>query len=357
MIKTVFKFRFILLAALAMMVFGCLDEIDFDVPAENQTSLVIQGRIVKGNPHNIRIEVERLFDFNGGSSYIRVQYVRITNDLGQSIDLPNSSLGIYEMPIPVGDPDFEIRTGGSYMVTVQTLDDRKYETNFETLHPVPEVSNVTPVAIQREVITTGGTEFRDGVQFLLNSPLAVSGETEKARINWQVTRTYKLTDIISQTCYITDNVNVEEVKPFDGNVLGIDELVDYPLYEATTGFQYRQGLYLNIFQQSLSEGAFQYWDQIDKLLERNGNMFESPVGEIVSNFENVLDPDEDVFGYFYATEIDTFHVAVDSMFTNSPGNYCPPPLPPPPGGGCAVEICCDCLVAPISTTTRPNYWQ
>jgi len=129
------------------------------------------------------------------------------------------------------------------------------------------------------------------------------------------------------------------------------------LYEATIGFQYRQGLYLNVFQQSLSEGAFQYWDQIDKLLERNGNMFESPVGEIISNFENVVTPNEDVFGYFYATEIDTFHVAVDSLFTNSPGVYCPPPLPPPPGGGCAVEICCDCLQAPISTTTRPEYWQ
>jgi len=179
MIKTVLKFRFVFLAAIALVVFGCLDEIDFDVPAENQTSLVIQGRLVKGNPHNIKIEVERLFDFNGGSSNIRVQYVRVTNDLGQSIDLPNSSLGIYEMPIPVDDPDFEIRTGGSYMVTVQTLDDRKYESNFEILHPVPKVAGITPVAIQREVITGIGTEFRDGVRYLLNTPLAVPGETDK----------------------------------------------------------------------------------------------------------------------------------------------------------------------------------
>lgn len=363
MFKAVLKRTYLLFAIAGLVLVGCLDEIDFELPAENQDSLIIQGRLVKGNPHTISLEVKRLFDFNGGSSFIRVNYVRITNDLGQSIDLSNVSLGNYEISIPVDDPNFEIRTGGSYMATVETLDDRKYESTFETLYPVSKIDEITTRIVQREVPVGIGTELRDRVQFLLNTPLTIPGEDDKARINWQVTRTYKMTDspiesgVLSKTCYITDNVNVEEVKPFDGNTLGIDYLSDYELYESSISFHFRQGLYLNVFQQSLSRGAFEYWDQIDRLLERNGNMFESPVGEIVSNFENVVNRDEDIFGYFYATEIDTLNVFVDSTFVNSPGNYCPPPLPAPPGGGCAVEICCDCLAAPISTTTRPDYWQ
>jgi len=363
MLKRVLKSTYLLLAIAGVVLVGCLDEIDFDVPAENQESLVIQGRLVKGDPHMISVEVKRLFDFTGGSSFIRVAYVRITNDLGQSIDLTNAALGIYEASIPVNDPNFEIRTGGSYKATVETLDDRKYESTFEILHPVSRVDDVTARIVQREVPVGIGTEIRDRVQFLLNTPLTVTGEEEKARINWQVTRTYKLTEMQTQqgvaprTCYITDNVNVEEVKPFDGNILDIDYLADYELYESNITFHYRQGLYLNILQQSLSKGAFEYWDQIDRLLERNGNMFESPVGEIVSNFENVVDRNEDIFGYFYATEIDTLNVYVDSTFVGSVSQYCPPPLPPPAGGGCAVELCCDCLFAPNSTTTKPDYWQ
>jgi len=357
MFKSILKLPYALLIIVAVLIVGCLDEIEFDLPAENQDSLVIQGRLVKGDPHQISVQVERLFDFNGSSASIRVSYVRITNDLGQTIDLDNVSLGTYAKNIPVNDPNFDIQTGGSFKATIETLDDRKYESTFEVLHPVPKVEEVKTRIVQREVPVTQGTELRDRVQFLLSTPLTVPGEEDRARINWQTTRTYKMTDIEAKTCYITDNVNVSEVKPFDGNVLDLDYLTDYELYESNIGFQFRQGMHLNIFQQSLSKGAFEYWDQIDKLLERNGNMFESPVGEIISNFENVVTPNEDVFGYFYATEIDTINVFVDSMFVNSPGNYCPPPLPPPPGGGCAVEICCNCLAAPVSTTVKPAYWE
>ncbi len=360
--KNTSKYLLILFLLSGVIFFGCLDEIDFDVPAENLDSLVIQGRLVKGNPHVISFDVKRLFDFTGGSSFIRVDYVRVTNDQGQTIDLPNLSLGIYESEVAVNDPDFSIETGGSFTVEVKTLDGRTYNSTPETLYPVSKIENITPEIIQLEVPTTLGTEIVDGIRFRLNTPLTIPGEQDKARINWQLTRTFKITDdpivfgVDPKTCYVTNSVDIENVRPFDGNTLGVDNLTDHPLYEAPVTFHYQQGLYLNVFQQSLSRGAFEYWDQIGKLLERNGNMFESPVGEIISNFENVDTPNEDIFGYFYATEIDTMHVFVDSTFVNSPGIYCPPPLPPAAAGEC-VAICCDCLDVQNSTLTIPDFWE
>ncbi len=356
----------LLLAGITIMMASCVDQITYDLPPEDRNDLAIQGRLVKGDPHHIKVEVKRVFGFQSGSTFLWADSVQMSNDLGQTIEVENAiHIGVYESWIPVDDPNFEIQDGGAFKIKVWLPDGRIFESDFDQLQPVVKIDSVTTQFIESETPSTNGIESKASVQFLLNTPLKIQGEEERSRINWMIQHTFKITDapimtgVPSKVCYVSELLNVEEIEPVDGNILNSDYLDNHELYKTDISFKFQEGFYLNVYQQSLSEGAAEYFRQIHKLTSRTGNMFEGPVGSLVSNFKNITDPEEKVFGYFYATAVDSFHVATNpyEIYVPIPGRYCPSPLPPPPGGGCAVEVCCDCLDAPVSTMEKPDYWE
>ncbi len=356
----------LLLVLVSSTMLSCLDTINYELDSEDLNELAIQGRLVLGNPSVINVEVKRVFGFESGSTFYRVDSVKLSNEEGQSMLVrPLQLIGTYESIIPVGDPDFEVVEGGNYKVTVWAPGDRVYESSFETLHPKVPIDSISTVLIEEQSSTSNQIEAKDRVIFLLNTPLMNVGATNRSRINWFFQHTFKITDepevtgVPSKTCYISEGLNPTDIKPIDGNILNKDYLADHELYETEINYKFQEGIYLNIFQQSLSEGASEYFTQINKLTERNGNMFEGPVGELVTNFKNINDPDDEVYGYFYATAVDTFHVGLKpaEIYVPIPGLFCPPNFSIDEGIDCALEICCDCLTAPISTTTKPDYWQ
>ncbi len=86
-------------------------------------------------------------------------------------------------------------------------------------------------------------------------------------------------------------------------------------------------------------------------------MFESPAGKIQSNFANIDDPEDEVFGFFFVSDTAAIHLSIDSTVVGSMGRFCPPNVPPPPGGGCPVLICYDCLTSDGASTVRPSLWK
>nr|HMQ60440.1 hypothetical protein [Flavilitoribacter sp.] len=142
---------------------------------------------------------------------------------------------------------------------------------------------------------------------------------------------------------------------FNGTELFSDELPGYPVYETAPNYRFHEGYYLNLIQESLSSGAYEYWRQTQELLNRTGSMFESPVGKVQSNFKSLDDETEDVFGYFYATRQDTIRLYVRPEIAGSPPSLCPPSVP---AGGrpCPIAVCCNCLDQANSSTAKPWYW-
>lgn len=351
-------------SCIIMSISACLDQIDYNLPAEDLDFLAIQGRLVNSDPPVVSVVIKRVFGFESGESNVYVDSVKLYNDLGDSLRLVNTNLGVYEATITAMS-GFEVETGQSFRIKVWTVDDRIYESSMETLHPVVAVDSITIQVIEDELGTNEDVDSKDRVKFFLNTPLRIAGQSERARVNWLMRRTFKISDapifqgVPSKTCYVSENLNIDEVEPIDGDLLNKDYLSDYELYEMNVDFKFQEGIYFNVFQQSLSKGAATYFTQVSKLSERTGNMFEGPVGELTSNFVNVNDPEDRVYGYFYATAIDTVHVGISpfKIYVPIPGRYCPPPFPPPPGSGCALEVCCDCLDVPESTTTEPSYWE
>jgi len=343
---------------------SCLDQINLPAPAGTIDALVIQGKLLYGEPSVLRVQVNRLFDFTAGTTLpVNVSLVEVEDDEGVVLRVPEVGLGVYAVTLPSGMPQMDVAFGKSYRLHVVARDGREYVTSFETLYDVPVPESVHLDTIQVDIVNAIGQFVKDDLfLFSISTPIIGPSTGEKSYLKWDIERTYKITDtpispaIPSKTCYVTENVVGTQLKVVNGNDFNTDFIEEFPLVQSSITFVYAEGLYLNVLQQSLSPGAFEYWNQITQLVERSGNMFESPAGKIVSNFENTSDPTDEVYGYFYATTQDTIRFYVD------PTTLGLPLACPPPGGliaedgSCAAPICCNCLSVSRSTTTKPNYW-
>jgi len=74
------------------------------------------------------------------------------------------------------------------------------------------------------------------------------------------------------------------------NMLSGNSVKDYTIYESPNlkTFVYAEGYYLSVYQQAISEQAYEYWRQINLLTNRDGSIFEQPSGKIITNFRRYI---------------------------------------------------------------------
>lgn len=96
-------------------------------------------------------------------------------------------------------------------------------------------------------------------------------------------------------------------------------------------------------------------------------MFDPTPGKVQSNFNVIQGGEQDMFGFFYATQQDTQQVFIDLTFVGSPDTICPVIIPfvtlkatqdNPDGEPC---FCYDCTVLDLPgqdvSIFRPDFWN
>lgn len=347
---------------------GCLEEIALPLPREVQDGIVLEGRLQDGDPAIASVTISRIFDFTSNSSKpVNVREVTILNDAGQSLPLEEISLGYYEIRIQKGDDRFSVDLGMTFQLRVVTFDGEELLSRPEPLISVAEAGPITVATVEKKVEDRLGKFVNeDYFAFLIDVPVESSSDGEAGRFLWSFEEAWKLTDtpilpmIDPKTCYITESANVSGIVAFDGNTVDGVSSISIPLYERRINYQFAEGFYLIVYQQSLSAGALKYWEEVGQVVQRTGNMFEAPAGMIRSNFDKVVDNGEgnQIFGYFYVTQVDTSYKYVDPSLADFPTALCPwpPGTMSPPGRECPLVPCCDCLVADRSQVEKPAFW-
>jgi len=357
------KGSIIILYFIGLFIFGsaCISDIDFDVPGRVQNAVAIQAKIVKGTPNVVFVEVQNAVDFTGLSAAIRARDVFLTNiSSGQRIEIPNNGSNSYELELPDGNPDLSINYDDEYSLQVTTFDGAVFESSPERLVPVPE-----PESISFEYVELVGearlgiTDITEALRFYINTPTR-NQFNDLTSMRWQFEHTFKATDsppnpnLMGKTCFITENLGAISEVNYNPSILGEEQLTRFELIDVTITSAHAEGNYFTAIQHSLSDEAFTYFNQINELLSRDGSIFDAPAGIIETNFTNISDVEQQVFGYFYMTELDTIRVFVDPELALNPARACPPP--PTPGRPTTIEICFDCLDVDRSTITQPSWW-
>jgi len=319
---------------------SCVDPIDLPPPSDLTDAIVIQGRAVLGENSRVEMKVSRLFDFSAESKLsLNVRNVVFFDDQGNRMELEPVNQGEYNTPITSASP-IQLEVGRSYGVSFS------------------QISNIN-FGLTEEIVTapSGELEAETRLETLVDTDISQGSNG----MLWELDQTYRLTDSpidggTPKTCYITNAVTVNSIP-----TINLDNLISSTLNSKSIGvlpidFRMAEGMYLTVKQFSLSEGAAQYWDNVATLVEREGDLFDDPVGLIPTNFVNPTDANDEVFGYFFASREVVSHIRVPESLVGQPVKACPPPPRPAAGSGCNLGICCDCLAGPSNTLDRPDFW-
>lgn len=344
----------VLLGLMLLLIYSCIDEIDFDVPREFQKSTVIVGKIVRGDIPRVEVTVQKVFDFTFEEEiFATAQEVKVISDDGREAIVPLKRTGRYELLI-TDEMDFDVEVGAEYSLEVKLFDGQHFKSSFEKLLPVPDIGMVNKELFAKQIVNfEGDTVLRDRIRCSLDVDLSQSAED--VNIKWEFANTYKQTDNNRRVCYIFGIPSFDAIATLDRREVEFSQLVDYELLELVVLDIMSEGYSLEIIQESVSDGALEFWDQIAGLSQNSGSFYEPPPGQISTNFEKVNEEEGSVFGYFYATQQDSERIFIDSTFTKLQREVCPRP-PGPGGSGIVEDDCFDCRLAPFSTTVRPEYW-
>lgn len=357
---------FTLVLISSLLLTGCFDEIAFDGSEDQLENLVVQGELALGSPSVVTVSVTQISAFEGAEipTPVAVSSVVLADQLENTIDLiPATDPGRFYLEIPEDHPTFQVQEGSAYQIRVMLESGTRYESDLEPLLAVPTPESINMAIVEREEVNEfGANEIFSYLRFFVNTPLTSSDNTQKSFLRWELEGCYRFIETVvvqapipsARTCYFKEQLNLDKVKVFNGQASSSETLTGYQILETELDSRFSRGYYLTVYQQSLSETAYEYWDKVSQVVERTGSIFEPKPGKILGNISNPEAPEEEVFGYFYTSAQDTIRLYISPEDVNNPS----PPCPATNEGQDAIDdICFDCLLRPNSTLVKPEYWE
>ncbi len=360
--KSAAHFTYLLLLPVLLALAACVDKIDLPRPDVPDIGMLVQGRLLYGKPGIVQAEVFELYTLSsnvprpiGGAKVV------LEDDQGRTLELFSNALGAYFHDLSPDDPNFPIGIDRRYRLNVSLPNGRKYQSAWEMMQPAPKPENITVAFAEREVLDNIGQLTMERVaKFGISTPLIAQNSTKSAYFRWELDQGFKLTDLpggnpaLSKTCYVLRKLLAENVFAFNGPTAGQTRLDNYFLAETPVDHRFSEGFYIIVYQQSISENAYGYFDELYLLLSKKGTLFDPPAGSIRSNIMGLNEPEELVYGFFYAAQQDTLRRYVSPVEAGSPDFYCP--LPPVNGEAPRPTACDDCLLDLGARLERPVWW-
>ncbi|MBK8506229.1 MAG: DUF4249 family protein [Saprospiraceae bacterium] len=345
---------------LLMLLFlpGCIDTIEIDLPSTSSGRLVIEG-FVEQSPDIYRflVTVSRSNAINSDAADLRenasiglVYNGQIIRSLinGQedtiSIDLFHQLYG--------GDP----RTA-KFNIWVQTSDGGLFEAIEQPVLRTPQGSTVQlKFEVRPELNDIENLVERGYVKVLVNSPLN-NDFGDRVSFRWDVSGVYYFPEVAwtdnpffyTKNCYVKDFIPFNEVNVLNGSKISGPEVREFEICETPADFRFASGYYFTVIQKSMDASAAEYWDQIRQSIEREGTIFDPPVGAIRTNIKQIGGSEQDVLGYFYTAGIDTLRHLATREESGKQRHLC--------AFETVSEACCDCLLIVNSSLEKPFYWE
>lgn len=207
------------------------------------------------------------------------------------------------------DPLFIGETGKSYMISI-TVDGHVFESEYQILNEAPGIDGFNSKAIQKKVSDDGDLVY--GLRFFISNHNDLS---EHSYYRWILDATYKYnvpynSEFIYQDglfiryenneimeCYKNKTINGIYVSTTKG--LEENRIIDAPInFESQYGDELSLMYCLHAKQLLISESAYNYWSDIDELINETGGLYEIQPFQLSGNIKCVSDPGKKIIGLF-----------------------------------------------------------
>ncbi len=302
--------KYILVIFTMLVMSACIKAYDPVIESNEENKYVVSGRITdKEGWQEVSVSLSSPIE-SPKNIMVGGCQVAIEDDKGNSFVLDERDPGIYK----VWMRQFDLMPGTSYRVKLLMPDGTKLESGYDKMAKCPPLDSVY-YAI-KEVPTTDPEKTQQTMQFYVN--LDAIGDYSKY-YKWDITETWEYHAALPAQYYYDGMMH--EIVPPDSSkmVCWITKVVKNVFTLSTTGLsqnKYNQlplhfidgrtprlGIQYSILvnQLALSEGAYNYWEQLRINSNEQGGLYEKQPLAVKGNLINVTNPEKEVLGYFYAT--------------------------------------------------------
>ena len=292
-----------------MLLFSCIKAFDPKIKSNAERKYVVSGRITDTEGWQ-EVEVSLSSPIES-PEFIPVGgcKVKILDDNGHEFVLEEWAHGIYKVWI---EQEYLVK-GTAYQVRVNSPDGEELVSGFDTMTSGPQMDSV--YYFIEEKPTSNPSVYSTGMQFYID--LNAVGDYSRF-YKWEVVETWEYTAALPAEYYYDGSMH--EIKPPDctnfycwytglyKNVFTVSTknlsqniYRQYPL-QFIDGRTSRLSILYSILvrQLALSEGAYNYWEQLRINSNEQGGLYEKQPLAIKGNIVNESNPEKDVLGYFYA---------------------------------------------------------
>lgn len=341
---------------ICMMSAGCIEKFEFNT-SEGDHLLVVNGSITQGNgPYELQLSRTTKFGTGPSEPVINAQ-ITIFDENDQQESFFEAEPGIYRC---LGNTVCG-EEGGTYFIEIRTDENTIYRSSPETMPPLLEADSIYYELVTETILNDLGNPVENKyIKIFVDTP--VKKEGKDAWFRWRMIDSYTVTDLAcgsldpATTCYITEEPNPQFIPVFSSETIATNRLDKYQvasnLFEPR--YAYASLHFYSIYQYSMTQAAYDYWEKISKIANQEGTIFDPPPATVRGNLFNVNDENDVVLGYFEATAVDTVRTF---SFKRDFQNVIIPPFCTTNDLAQRQQECCTCLLLKNSTTERPAYWD
>ncbi len=224
------------------------------------------------------------------------------------------------------DQGYKLVTGKSYKL-IAVIDNKTYESDFQKLNECPPIDSISCKHVLQKRSEDG--QIIEGLRFYLSNH---TPETGPSFYRWTMDATFRYqapylashiwtgrttlgaTNRLVRDCWKTKTINGIYI----GNTRGLTEnrVLEAPLnFESQYGDELTIRYSLNVKQYNIPESAMNFWENVTKLVNETGTLYETQPFRIEGNIRCTTDPTVYVAGIFEVAGMSTLRIFVDRPTT------------------------------------------
>jgi hypothetical protein len=319
-------------------------------------ALIVEGQITdQPGPYTVKLTQTADYSFKSLNLGETGATVTISDNLGSQETLKESSSGTYQ----TSASGIRGVVGRRYKLIIRTKAGKRYESELETLPAAPPLLKI--YSEDAYLPATGTTAAKQTWNVYIDSK---DPDTLGNYYKWSWAH-YEFTEVCQKTfvprsssytgiycctecwditrCYNCISLNSDA--NINGKAISRQFIAEVP-------FTSLSRYYIEIEQQALSRGAYQFWKSVRQLTSNTGGLFDAAPSSAQGNIRCVSSPDEAVYGYFGATGVSSGYLWVDrSSGKGTPTTDFPTNVPYPTKPACIV-----CENSLYRTPNKPRWW-
>ncbi len=347
--------RFIIVIVGLISISSCIDEINLNI--DNDSSFVIVNGLVSDVPgeYHVKLDYSPIIGVGNDNIFTPISGAQVVLNGSDG-----SSVMYTENPEDLGDymATTSVTPGVSYQLDIITPDGQSISSQPTV---APEASlDITgldfDVANVENFNTLGNVVSTEFVDLFVSLDLA--GKKRDA-LRWRLEGEYQFVErgrmlLNPRTCYIKEQLDFNNIAIINTEEVAGDAIEGRQIFRTLMNERFNLIYCFHVFQYSLTEEEYNYWQRVEELVNIDGTLFDPPPGSIIGNLVDNNNEDGRVQGYFSIVGQNSKRLFVD---VSQRGAFAESTCVDGFGGRNNAEECSNCPLIRGASLVKPSYWN